>query len=408
MSDDPIALTCPTFWGPPSDHFFEDTDRIYDHPIPIDEEGCLGRFLESVSVIEDDVNVVLVSSSSSTTWEDEVDDRVRKDIENHVNGYNCYHFSYADGSTLRSYVEEHAGENLAELVDMYGYSEIRNICLLACHILGYETIVSTDDDVVYDDPDYATMAREYINTEVEETGETAKVVCGPYYNEEGSVSYATRPPAWMAYWNNAEAMNEAFDHYIYGDPRLKETSYVVMGNIVLHRDFFTQVPLDPGCHRGEDMDWLINGRIFGFRFYMDRELCVQHKPPPRGFPLWKLVRLDIERFLYDRRKLRQMESILGIPSDYFDPWPGRFLKEDLEERIYRTNMMLSNQYLADGESEHAQGCLDNIFYGKHDYNPGDPLDSIQEYQSRWKLLMDFIGENRGELCEMIFNREPIG
>jgi len=407
MPDDPIALTCPTFWGPPSDRFEDATDQIYDHPIPIDEQGCLGRFLESVSVIEEDVDVVLVSSSSSTSWEEQVDTRIQEEIDNHVEDYNCYHFSHADGNVLREYIEQKAGPELAGMIDMYGSSEIRNTCLLACHILGYETIVSTDDDVVFDDPEYIMKAREYIGSEVEETGETAYVVCGPYCDEEGTIQFSEPPSSWMAYWNNSEAMNEVLDRYISGDPRLKETSYTVMGNIVLHRNFFSRVPLDPGCHRGEEMDWLINARIFGFRFYMDRELCVQHKPPRRRFPMWKLVRLDIERFLYDRRKIRQMESNLGIPMDYFDPWPGRFFKEDLEERIYRTNMMLSNQYLANGESEHAEGCLNNIFYSKHEYNAGDPLDLIQAYQTKWQQLMGFVEQHREELSQRIFGREPI-
>lgn len=401
-----IALTCPTFWGPPRDRFFEDTDQIYDHPIPIDEEGCLGRFLDSVKVIDGNVDVVLVSSSSSSKWEDEVDERVQQDIVEHGDGIDCFHFKHEDADRLKEHLEGEE-EELLDPISMYGYSDIRNMCLIACHILGYETIVSTDDDVVYDDPDYLSKAREYINQPVEETGETAKVVCGPYYTEEGTINYASDPPSWMAYWNNADAMNDAFDRYIFGEPRLKETSYVVMGNIVLHRDFFSQVPLDPGCHRGEDMDWLINSRIFGYRFYMDRELCVQHKPPPRGYPLWKLVRLDIERFLYDRKKIRQMEEELGIATEYFDPWPGRFLSDDLEERIYRTNMMLSNQYLVDGEPENAEGCLDNIFYGKHEYEPGDPLDSIQSFETRWKRLMNYIDENREELCEKIFDTSPL-
>ncbi len=330
-----------------------------------------------------------------------------EEIRDREGSTDCYHFRHADADTLRDSLSEYMDEEDLEPISMYGYSQIRNMCLIACHILGYETIVSTDDDVVYDDPEYLSKAQEHINEPVGKDDELAKVVCGPYYTEEGTINYASDPPSWMAYWNNADAMNDAFDRYIFGEPRLKETSYVVMGNIVLHRDFFSRVPLDPGCHRGEDMDWLINSRIFGYRFYMDRDLRVQHKPPPRGFPLWKLVRMDIERFLYDRRKIRRMEEALGIPTDYFNPWPGRFLDDDLEDRIYRTNMMLSNQYLADDEPDHAEGCLDNIFYGKHRYNPGDPLDQVQSFQTRWARLMEAIDEQRAELCDKIFDRTPM-
>lgn len=407
MADDPIALTCPSYWGPPSARFHDETDQIYDHPIPIDEDGCLGRFLKSVSVLDGQFDVVIVSCSSSTSWEDEVDNRIQQEIEKHAGNDRCYHFSHADGVLVRDFVRKKADEEMAEMIDMYGNSQIRNICLLACHILGYQTIVSTDDGVVYDDPGYIANARKHIGSKVEETGEVVKVVCGPYSDREESVRDSEPFPAWRAYWNYTKAMNEAFERIRSQDPPLKQTPYAMIGNIVLHRDFFSRVPLDPGCARGEAMDWLINARIFGFRFYMDLELTVQHNPPIRRFPLWKLVRLDIERFLYDRRKIRQMESNLGIPMDYVDPWPGRFLKQDLEERIFRTNMMLSNQYLAEGESEHAQGCLDNIYYGKHEYDPGDPLDRIQAQQIKWKQLMGFIEQHRETLCKQIFGREPV-
>ncbi len=402
-----IAITAPTFWGPPTDKFFEDTDQIYDHPIAIDQEGCLGRFLDTMDIIEGDYDVVLVSASSSSKWEEEVDDRVKKDIDENAGGYGSYHLTYDRFRRLREFVAEKGSDDMLEPLSMYGYSEVRNMCMVACHILGYEIVISSDDDVVFDDPDYLKKAQEYIGSNVGKTGEEARVVCGPYYTEDGTINYAGRPPTWMAYWNNAEAMNEAFDRYIFSEPRLNESSYVVMGNIVLHRDFFSMVPLDPGCHRGEDMDWLINSRIFGFRFYMDSELRVQHHPPPRGFPLWKLVRLDIERFTYDRKKIRQMEKELGIPTEYFDPWPGQFLKSDLEERIYRTNMMLSNHYLSEDKNDDARGCLDNIFYGLHEYEPGDPLKSIRSFQSDWEKLMGFIEENREELCDLIFNCEPV-
>ncbi len=398
----PIAFIVPTFWGPPRESFYEDTDQIYDHPIPIDEEGCLGRFLQSLQEVNGDFDVVLSSASSSSKWEEEVDSRIRKEIEENAGDYGCYLFSYESAEKLKNYLQENADEELLEPISMYGYSEVRNMSIIAAHILGYEAIISSDDDVVFDDPDYLHKAREYLNTEVEETGERARVVCGPYYTEDGTVNYASRPPDWMAYWNNSEAMNEAFDQYIFGEPRLKESSYVVMGNIVLHRDFFTRVPLDPGCHRGEDMDWLINSRAFGERFYMDRDLRVQHQPPPRGFPLWKLVRLDIERFIYDRKKVRQMEEKLDIPASYFEPWPGAFLKPDLEERIFRTNMMLSQEYMIEEDKEAARGCMENIFYGKFEYDPGDPLGELQQFQNRWERLMDFIDEHRSELKELIY------
>ncbi len=402
---DRIALTCPSFWGPPTESFFADTDQIYDHPIPLDKEGTLGRFLDSASSIEGEVDVVLVSASSSSKWEDQVDSRIREAINSHGQGLRCFHFTHENARSLKKFLSDQYGNEILEPVSMYGYSDIRNMCLVACHILGYDTVISTDDDVVFHDPSYIPKALKYINKPLRNSDENrkAKVVCGPYCNEEGDIKYTTDPPAWMTFWNNTEAMNEAFEKYVFGQPRLKETSYAVMGNIVLHSDFFTQVPLDPRCPRGEDLDWVINSRIFGFRFYMDRELRVKHAPPTRRYPDWRLNRLDIERFLYDRRKIKSLESKLGISSDYFSPWPGRFLNSELEERVFRTNIMLAMQYLSQGETEKVEGCLNNIFFANHKYDPGKPVKFIKNFKKKWTRLMEIVAENRHELQETLFN-----
>ncbi len=72
-------------------------------------------------------------------------------------------------------------------------------------------------------------------------------------------------------------MNEAFGKIIGSDPRLKETPFVFGGNMVIHRDLFTVVPFDPEVTRGEDIDFLINAKMFGFKLLSDEYLALGDK-----------------------------------------------------------------------------------------------------------------------------------
>ena len=98
-------------------------------------------------------------------------------------------------------------------------------------------------------------------------------------------------------------MNRAFSMTIAAEPRLKVTSFAFGGNLVVHRKLFSDVPFDPLIPRGEDIDFLINARMFGRRTYLDNRLSIKHLPPPKTFPTWRRVREDILRFIFEKKKL---------------------------------------------------------------------------------------------------------
>ena len=119
--------------------------------------------------------------------------------------------------------------------------------------------------------------------------------------------------------------------------------------MILHRELFECVPFDPLVTRGEDVDYLINSRIFGFSFFLDNTLSIKHLPQPKSHPQWKRLREDIYRFVYQAPKMQSQHktgNLVHVSPEDFDPYPGEFLKPDLDEKIYRSSMMLSSQYLA--------------------------------------------------------------
>jgi hypothetical protein len=129
----------------------------------------------------------------------------------------------------------------------------------------------------------------------------------------------------MKYWDQYDRMNEAFGKIIGSDPRLKETPFVFGGNMVIHRNLFTVVPFDPHVTRGEDIDFLMNAKMFGFHFFLDNQLSIKHLPPSKAYPIWMQLREDIHRFIYERAKIEHQTAIAGMTRVYpedFDPYLG--------------------------------------------------------------------------------------
>ena len=109
--------------------------------------------------------------------------------------------------------------------------------------------------------------------------------------------------------------------------------------MVFSRTLFRSVAFDPGITRGEDIDYLMNSRLLGYRWLLDKELAITHLPPKRtaGDPLsttpYAKLQQDVLRFIYQREKLRvarEQVDLETLDPDLFEVYPGAFLREDLE------------------------------------------------------------------------------
>lgn len=369
-------------------------DAIYDHPTPLNSEGTLRRAIESMKILNDkDFRLVVIAVATA----DEIENRVEKKVRSIVGdaaaavGVDALVFG---GSQLRRIHEILAADGkagLAELLSLRGYSNVRNLCLFIPHVLGSDVAVFIDDDEVFEDPDFMAKAKEFIGRSV--GGTPVHAVAGYYLQPDGDYHIKKPFRPWMKYWDQYERMNEAFDRIIGRPPRLKETPFVFGGNMVVHRNLWRVVPFDPHVPRGEDIDFLINARMFGFRFFLDNELRIKHLPPPKPHPVWLQLRLDIFRFVYERAKIESQKDVEGMtkvrPED-FDPYPGCFLKADLDEKIERACKLLAEEYRAQGDLKGAEEALRNITLAKTEAVPKfNPFQRLCELQRKWRELMAY-------------------
>ncbi|MCP2596696.1 hypothetical protein NLC93_02350 [Candidatus Aminicenantes bacterium AC-335-G13] len=402
-------MVIPSYWARESDIGWKEGDAIYDHPTPLDKEGTLLRAMQSMDILEDkDFQLVILAVATAEDIEKQVEEKVANIIKSSGTKIEVLLFGHSHLERIHNLLRSDGKEEYIDLLQLRGYSNVRNLCMFIPHVLGSEAAVLIDDDEVFEDPKFMSKAKEFIGKRIR--GKTVNAIAGYYLQPDGDYHIKKPFRPWMKYWDQYEKMNEAFDKIIGTEPRLKETPFVFGGNMVIHHSLFTVVPFDPFVPRGEDIDFLINAKMFGFNFFLDNQLSIKHLPPPKAHPTWRQLREDIYRFVYERAKIanqkKEKRMKMVYPED-FDPYPGCFLKHDLDEKIYRSCEMLALEYLSNDDRESSREALNNIILAKTDAMPKfDPFQNLCKLQKRWQALMEYSSkkEIRLSIKEIIYGR----
>jgi len=391
------TMVIPTYWGREKRIGYKKGDAIYDHPTPLDEEGTLKRVIDSIEIShQKDFDLLVIGVATSPDIEPQVEEKIKGIIDQAKGQINILVFSYSQLGNVIDFLNSQGKKEFVDLIQLKGYSNVRNLCLAIPHLLGSEVVILIDDDEIFEDPDFIRKAREFLKEEFK--GEKICAKAGYYLAPEGGYLIKREVLPWMTYWNKIGWMNQAFEKFIGTEPRLKKTPFVFGGNMVICKEIFTKIPFDPGITRGEDIDYLMNARMFGHDFYLDNQLSIKHDPPPKPHPEWRKLREDIFRFIFSRTKLRLQKSVPGmkkITPEMFEPYPGNFLKDDLGKLIFRSNLMLGTKYLTQGDLEGYKECMRNIYLSRTEANPRfDPFKRFVDLQRRWERLMGFFGEKK--------------
>jgi len=363
----------------------EKDDLVYDHPTPLNEKGTLGHLLKSLFVLrKNSIKVIIISCPTTPLIANEVKEKVEQIIEPFRKNYDILHFSYPDLLKTRELAKENGGEEYISYLSIEGYSNIRNMCLILPHILNKDVAILIDDDEVFEDPDFIKKALEFIGKN-EVYG-----IAGFYLQSHGEYKFPAKKEWWKIFWNNTGAMNEAFK-IIDEPPRLKDTPFVFGGNMIIHKNMFTRISFDPYISRGEDIDFLCNAKSKGFKFLLDRELSIKHRPPPGQNPLWLKMREDIKRFIYMKVKLKKID----FPIEKTMPYPGYFLTGSLYFKIVITNTLLFFRTLFKGRIREAPHFLKNIILiFKYRRKASCNFLKFKEIDNKWKDFMNWLEKNR--------------
>ncbi len=316
------------------------------------------RAIESLKILEDQDFTLILPVCFDLMGEDreglfiEMDRLLRKEYKN-LRLQRALIFSYPHLEQLRKYLEQRGFKNFYSLIDLKGFSKIRNTGLLIAHALSMDVAIFMDNDEVMEDPQYLKLACEYLNQRW--NGSLVVGKGGFYVNPDGTILLPPQRLWWRFLWNKTKWMNRVWEKILSSKNRLVPSPMLLGGNLVLHRHLFRSVPFDPYIPRGEDTDYLINASQLRYCLLFDKLLRIKHLHPERTkIYFHEELKGDIERFIYEREKIR------GSLDVDLDPYPGYFLKWTLYPKVILTSLFLSLDYLGRGEWKRATECIANL------------------------------------------------
>lgn len=393
-------MVIPTYWTGPNSEW-EEGDKVFDHATPLSEDGTLKRTLDSLHILEDnDFTLIIIGIATNKKYDDAMREKLNDMLSKADIPVDTILFTESSLTKLKK--ELHKDYDGKDILSLENYAQIRNMCIFVPYILDAEIAMLIDDDEVFEDPLFVTKAKEFIGKRF--YGNTIDGVAGYYLNEDNEYYDKVNIVPWMTYWDRFGGKREAFDRIIGSEPRLKKTPFAFGGAMVIHRNLMRIVPFDPKITRGEDTDYVINSRLFGFNFFLDNTLAIKHLPPPKKHPVWKRFREDIYRFLYDKSKFDTQTYKINLhriePED-FDPYPGSFMKPDLGDKIFKTNIILALNYLADGDVEACKGTIENIYLARYDAIPHyNTFETYLNFQKEWRSTLEHT-KNFGDVLKSI-------
>lgn len=335
---DPL-IVIPTFISGRSIRRGAAPTEIYDHPTPINLEGELPRCLKSLSRVKD-VGQVAVLVVSDPAIQATAEKRVRAMVQKFP-ALRVFVVGTEQARAIAHAIARLQVANLEREIGLAGYSAVRNLGLVLASVLGYDSVVFLDDDEIIDDPEFMQKAM-YGLGKLTKRGIPILAKTGYYLNSEGSYHSLSQDRWYNRYWQQGEAFNTWIDKAMAG-PRLSRSNHVCGGCLAIHREAFRRLAFDPWIVRGEDLDYLLNLRMYGSDMWFDNQWSLQHLPPSSKSEGVRF-RQDIYRWLYEYRKVeysRTQIDLHPITAASLEPYPGPFLEPGIDKRIKRTAQLRS-------------------------------------------------------------------
>ena len=247
----------------------------------------------------------------------------------------------AELALVRQRMEQLNIGQLKEEVGLVGYGAIRNLGLVVANALGFDAVVFVDDDEIIDDPAFLKQAM-YGLGKLTRKGIPILAKTGFYLNDKGSYLSKWEDKWYNRFWQQGKAFNQWISAAMRG-PRLSRSNHVCGGCLAIHKEAFKRLAFDPWITRGEDLDYMLNLRMYGSDIWFDNKWVLRHLPP-RTPSEGDRFRQDIFRWLYEYRKLEYSRALIDLQQvkpQSLEPYPGPFLEPGLRRRIRRTAFLRS-------------------------------------------------------------------
>ncbi len=311
----------------------------YDHMTPLSQAGELPRCLESLRKVQDVGRIILLVVSERSI-EAQAADKAQF-VASKFPDLNITVIGTSEHSLIQQRMEQLGLGKLSKEIGLSGYGAIRNLGLVVANILGHDAVVFVDDDEVIEDPAFLHKAI-YGLGKLTKKGIPILAKSGFYYNEKGTYYSLSQNKWYNRFWQQGKAFNKWIRSAMEG-PRLSRSNHVCGGCFVLHKEAFKRLSFDPWIARGEDLDYMLNLRMYGSDIWFDNLWSLVHLPPETVNEGVRF-RQDIFRWLYEFRKMeysRTQIDLIQVKPSSLEPYPGPFLEPGIEKRIKKTAFLRS-------------------------------------------------------------------
>lgn len=311
----------------------------YDHMTSIAQQGELGRCLSSLEKVEG-LGLVIVLVAADPGIENQAAEKVRAVAAAHPE-VNTLVMGAPELALVRQRIEQLGIGSLRAEIGLSGYGAVRNLGLVVANTLGFDAVVFLDDDEVVDDPRFLRHAM-YGLGKLTKKGIPILAKTGYYLNDQGSYLSKWEDKWYNRFWQQGRAFNEWISSAMKG-PRLSRSNHVCGGCLAVHKEAFKRLAFDPWIARGEDLDYMLNLRMYGSDIWFDNKWVLRHLPPKTQSE-GDRFRQDIFRWIYEYRKLEYSRALIDlqqIKPQSLEPYPGPFLEPGLVKRIRRTAFLRS-------------------------------------------------------------------
>ena len=311
----------------------------YDHTTTLSQQGELPRLLESLKKVRGLGQVVVLVAS-----EPGIEAKAAQKAQKVADGFPTMSIAVIGASELaliQQRFEQLGMGKLSKEIGLAGYGAIRNLGLVIANVMGFDSVVFLDDDVIVQDEDFLEKGM-YGLGKLTRKGIPILAKSGFYYNAEGSYLSMSQNKWYNHFWQQGKAFNEWIEGAMAG-PRLSRSNHVCGGCLALHKEAFKRLSFDPWIARGEDLDYMLDLRMYGSDIWFDNQWSMLHLPPETKSEGTRF-RQDIYRWLYEFRKMeysRTQIDLLQVKPESLEPYPGPFLEPGIMRRIRTTAFLRS-------------------------------------------------------------------
>ena len=328
----------------------------YDHPTPLSQEGDLPRCLESLTKVEGIGQIIVLVAA-----EPSIAHKAAQKTQAIAARFPELHIAVigaAEAGLVQQRMEQlglgklskeigltgYGAIGLGKLtreVGLSGYGAVRNLGLVVTCALGFDAVVFLDDDEVVTDADFLRRAM-YGLGKLTRKGIPILAKTGFYYNSEGSYLSKSQNKWYNRFWQQGSAFNKWIERAM-NAPRLSRSNHVCGGCLALHKEAFKRLSFDPWIPRGEDLDYMLDLRMYGSDIWFDNKWSLHHLPPESASEGTRF-RQDIYRWLYEYRKMeysRTQIDLMQVKPSSLEPYPGPFLEPSIVRRIRITAFLRS-------------------------------------------------------------------